>query len=185
MVIRAGLRGAFMLARGRSEGLMLIEESPAGAGRSFWAGALCVPVFVLLRLLSWWMGATPRAGIPFSLLAGLVAEIAIWVGFALASQQLAIATAREKQWPHFLAAWNWGNAVQYTLLLGLTLPSLLGLPETLGFGLGLAAFGYALWLEWFIAKEALHIPGGRAAMFVALDLILGMFIGGFVGKITG
>ncbi len=135
--------------------------------------------------MAWGGGNTPARGLPVALAAELCGYVVAWVGFALASRALAAATGREREWAHFLAAWNWGNAVQYLVLLGLTLPSLLGVPLLLAYGLGLAAFGYALWLEWFIAKQALGIPSGRAAVFVALDVLLGIFIGGFVGKLTG
>lgn len=174
-----------MLAGGKVGGLALIPAGHAGALRSFWAAALCLPAFLALRLLSWVGTAGPSRGIRYALAAELCGYAIAWAGFALASRPLAEATGRLKDWPLFLAAWNWGNVVQYVILLVLTVPSLLGLPDTLAFGFGLAAFGYALWLEWFIAKEALRIPGGRALVFVLLDLLLGVFIGGFVGKLTG
>jgi hypothetical protein len=75
--------------------------------------------------------------------------------------------------------------VQYLVLLALTVPAALGLAEMVARGLGLAAFGYALWLEWFVAKSALRLGGWMAAMFVLLDVLLGIFIGGFVGRLSG
>ena len=185
LVVQAGLRGAFMLARGQAHGLMLVEESPQGAARSFWAAAICLPGFLALRLLAWSAGGPPARGVGFALAAELVGYAIAWAGFALASHALAQAAGRTKEWPHFLAAWNWGNVVQYTVLVALTLPAALGLPDFLAYGLGLAAFGYALWLEWFIARQALRIGAGRAMVFVLLDLLLGVFIGGFVAKLTG
>ena len=184
-MIQAGLRGAFMLARGQAHGLMLVEDTPLGARRSFLAAAICLPAFLALRLMSWANGEAPGRGVAFGLAAELFGYVFAWAGFALASLPMAQAAGRGKEWAHFLAAWNWGNVVQYLVLLALTVPALLGLPPTLAYGLGLAAFGYALWLEWFIAKEALKITGFRASVFVVLDLLLGVFIGGFVAKLTG
>lgn len=183
MVIEAGLRGASMLARGRPEGLMLIESSPAGVARSFWAAALCLPGFLALRLLGWAETGVPDVG--RSLLAELLGYVCTWAGFALASLPLAEATGRRAEWPQFIAAWNWANVVQYLVLLALTVPASLGLPPLLANGLGLAALGYALWLEWFVAKAALRVSGGRAAAFVLLDLMLGLFVGGLVGRLSG
>ncbi len=185
LVIQAGLRGAFMLARGQAHGLMLVEDTALGARRSFWAAAICLPGFLALRLLAWSATGGPSRGVVFGLAAEFIGYAIAWVGFALASLPLAQAAGRGKEWAHFLAAWNWGNVVQYTVLVALTLPAALGLPDVLAYGLGLAAFGYALWLEWFIARQALRVSGGRAAVFVLLDLLLGVFIGGFVGKLTG
>ncbi|MDN3565932.1 hypothetical protein ACFQY5_10190 [Paeniroseomonas aquatica] len=182
MVIEAGLRGALLLARGRPEGLMLIEAGPGGVARSFWAAALCLPGFLALRLFAW-----AEVG-PASLGRGLTAELlgyaCTWAGFALATLPLAEASGRKAEWPQFIAAWNWANVVQYLVLLALTVPASLGLPPLLAHGLGLAALGYALWLEWFVAKSALRIAGGRAAAFVLLDLALGIFVGGLVARLT-
>lgn len=183
-MIQAGLRGAFMLARGQAHGLKLVEDTALGARLSFWAAAICLPAFLALRLMAWSNGG-PTRGVPFGLAAELVGYAIAWVGFGLASLPMAQAAGRGKEWAHFLAAWNWGNVVQYLVLLALMVPAMLGLPATLAYGLGLAAFGYALWLEWFIAKEALRIAGGRAVIFVLLDLLMGVFIGGFVAKLTG
>ncbi len=185
MVIEAGLRGAFMLARGRPEGLMLVEESPAGAARSFWAAAICLPGFLALRFLSWAATGGPSPGMGRGLTAELLGYACGWVGFALASLKLAEAAGRQAEWPHFLAAWNWANVVQYLVMLALVVPASLGLPPLLANGLGLAALGYALWLEWFVAAQALRLPGGRAVIFVLLDLALTILIGGAVSRVGG
>jgi len=179
MVIEAGLRGAFMLARGRSEGLMLVEETPAGALRSFWAAAICLPGFLALRLFAWAGSGGPGAPVGLALAAETVGYVVAWAGFALASRPLAAAAGRGAEWPHFLAAWNWANAVQYLVLIGLTVPGWL-LPEVLASGLTLAALGYAFWLEWFVARAALGITSQRAMGFVALDLLIGLTVNGVV-----
>jgi hypothetical protein len=50
---------------------------------------------------------------------------------------------------------------------------------------GLLALFYALWLEWFVARNALRLSAFGAAEFVALDLGLAVFLGGFAARITG
>jgi hypothetical protein len=183
-VIEAGLRGALLLARGRPDGLLLIDTSLAGAARSFWAAAVCLPGFLALRLLAWAETGGPGSGVGHGLAAELLGYACSWAGFALAALPLAEATGRRAEWPQFIAAWNWANVVQYLVLLALTVPAALGLPPLLAHGLGLAALGYALWLEWFVAKTALRVSSGRATAFVVLDLVLGIFIGGLVGRLT-
>jgi hypothetical protein len=183
-VIATGLRGAFRLAQGRVDGLLQIEATPEGVRRSFYAALLCLPAFVALKLLAW-AGAPPEAGLTRGFAAELIGYAISWAGFALASLPLAEAQGRRAEWPHFIAAWNWANVVQYLVLLGLTLPAAFGLPEVLARWLGLAALGYALWLEWFVAKVALNVPGGRAVGFVLLDLVIGIFVGGFVAQLAG
>jgi hypothetical protein len=185
VVIEAGLRGAFLLARGQPHGLMLIEDTPAGLARSFWAAAICLPGFLALRFLAWAETGGPPAGVAMGLAAELIGFVCAWAGFALASLPLARAQGREALWPHFVAAWNWTNVVQYVVMLVLALPASLFLPDWVGHGLGLATLGYAAWLEWFVAKSALRITGPQALGFVGLDLLLVIFLGGLVARMSG
>jgi hypothetical protein len=50
--VTSGLHGALLLARGRADGLRYVEDDMAGAARSFWAAAICIPAFLCLRLLA-------------------------------------------------------------------------------------------------------------------------------------
>lgn len=161
-----------------------MEATPAGAWRSFAAAGLCLPAFFALRFLAWAPGGAPDGGLLVGLTAEFIGYVCGWAGFALATLPLAEATGRRAAWPRFIAAWNWANVVQYLVLLLMSVPGLLGLPGLLAHGLGLAALGYALWLEWFVTTRALNISGPRAAVFVVLDMMLGIFIGGLVGRLS-
>ena len=175
-----GLQGAFLLARGRSEGLFCVEDDLAGAARSFWAAPLCLPAFLCLRLIDWatsGMPPQPTHSIAFDLLSYVVG----WVGFAVLSRTAAAALGRERRWPRFIAAWNWCNAVQYLLLTTAALPVLLGAPAWVDQVAELIALGWALWLEWFAAKLALDVPGLQAGTIVALDLGLGLLLAAATG----
>jgi len=180
----AGLRGAFRLAQGQADGLLLIEASPAAVAASFWAAALCLPGFLALKLLGWADQGEPAAGIFRATAAELTGYTIAWVGYALVSLALAEAQGRRAEWPRFIAAWNWANVIQYLVLLTFTIPAALGLPDILASGMGLAGLGYALWLEWFVARKALRLGGGAAALFVLIDLVIGIFVGGLVGRLT-
>ncbi|PHK96949.1 hypothetical protein CR162_00820 [Pseudoroseomonas rhizosphaerae] len=166
-----GLRGALELARGRPAGLRWFPTTPEGALRSFWAAALCVPVFLLLRLLlEPLMLLTPR---------GVAAEgigyVAGWAAYALASRHVARLLGRGGDWPRFIAAWNWATALQYGAVLFLSLIAL-PLPEPVQDLLSLGIIGYTLWLEWFVARHALRLPVLPAASLVLLDLFLSLFL---------
>ncbi|TCZ59873.1 hypothetical protein [Roseicella aquatilis] len=163
--------------------MLLIDASPEGVVASFWAAALCLPGFLALQFFAWSQTGVPSGGFGRALAAELIGYVAAWAGFALLSLPMAESQGRRADWPRFIAAWNWANAVQYLVLLALTLPAVLGLPELLAGGLWLAAFGYALWLEWFVTKGALRLPGGTAVLFVALDVMLNIFIRGFVTRL--
>lgn len=180
-----GIAAALLFARGRAEALALLPNTNEAAWHSFRAALICLPAFIGLRLLSWSLQGMPANGLPLALAGEITGYAIAWSGYALASRVLAAQAQRLGQWPQFVAAWNWSNAVQYVLLIGLAVPAALGAPAWVSNGLGLAALGYALWLEWFVAKHALNITGASAVMFVLLDFAMGLFIGGVTTRIAG
>lgn len=180
-----GLAAALLLARGRPEALALLPGDTETARHSFLAALICLPAFLAIRAIAWATQGMPRSGVALALLAELAGYIIAWAGFALASRTLAGQAQRLAEWPRFIAAWNWANVVQYVVLVGVLLPAALGLPGWLANTLGLAALGYALWLEWFVTRIALGVPGPTAVMFVLLDLTLGLFIGAFTARMIG
>ncbi|MBS7811125.1 hypothetical protein [Roseococcus pinisoli] len=180
-----GLAAALLLARGREVGLALVPSGMEGARHSFLAALICLPVLLIIRLYGWSTQAVPPNGEAVALAAELVGYSLGWVGFALASLMLAQRAQRGADWPRFIAAWNWTSLVQYALLLVLLVPSLLGLPTWVSNALGLVAVGYAIWLEWFVTRVALNLPGPVAALFVIMDLAIGLFVGGLTDKISG
>ena len=181
-MIEAGLRGVLTLARGQAHGAMLIEDTPEGAARSFWSAAICLPGFLALVMLDW-AEDPPAAGVAYALLVQIVAHAAGWAGFAVASQALAQAAGRGAEWPHFIAAWNWANVVQYLLLLAVSLPPLLGLPQPLASALAVATLGYQLWLVWLLAKTTLR-SGGLAIAVLGLDLVVGVAVAVLVASLS-
>ncbi len=176
MAMVGGLQGAFLLARGRPEGLCLVPVDLAGAGRSFWAAPAALPAFLCLRLLEWSADGLPSA--PLHALALDLATFVIgWAGFALLSHRLVGALGRSAYWPRFIAAWNWCNVVQYLLLLAAWLPQLLDAPSWVVQTGWLVAICWALWLEWFAARLALGGAPLAAAGLVGIDLGLGLLLG--------
>ena len=180
-----GLASAWLFARGRAAGLLLIPPGMDSARHSFMAALVCLPLFVVLRLIAWSVQGEPPSGVPVALAGELVGYSLGWVGFALASKILADQAKRSANWPQFIAAWNWSNVVQYLLLVILLVPAALGLPSWVGNAMGLVAVGYAMWLEWFVTRTALGVQSSTAVMFVVLDLALGLFIGSVTGRISG
>jgi len=183
MVAVAGMIGAFMLARGDRRGLALIEDTPAGAWRSFAAAFICLPAFLALRFLAWAEADVALADWERPVVAEALGFICAWTMFALASLPVAASWGQAGAWPRFLAAWNWSNVVQYALLLVAALLASLGIPG-LGTALMAAALAYAVWIEWFVVRAALGVPPLRAAAIVLLDLAIGLFVGGFVNRVS-
>lgn len=175
--IRGGLSGAFLLARGRPEGILRMSHDAAGAARSFWAVAICLPGFVLLRLLTWQTAGTPPDAL-HALAASALLYVIGWAGYALLSRPVVAAYGRTVRWPRFIAAWNWCNVVQYILLLAASMPGAFGAPGWVDQALGLIALFWALWLQWFATRLALDVRGWQATLLVLLDVVVGLVLGG-------
>jgi hypothetical protein len=184
--VATGLQAAWMLARGRAGGLVLLDATDndmKSAARSFWAIALCLPAFVCLHMLDWTQtGIPPHPAHGFAM--DLLGYVVGWMAFALVSRTLAVSMARGKNWPRFIAAWNWCNVVQYLMLVVAALPTLLGLPDPVSQLFWLVAMGWALWLEWFTTKLALDIRGIPAAGLVAMDVAIGLFLVGLTATVS-
>jgi len=172
-----GVHGALLLARGRADGLRYIEADMAGAARSFWAMAICLPAFVCLRLLAWTQHGVPTAaGHTFAL--DLISYVLGWCAFAVISHRLVNAMGLGARWPRAIALWNWCNVVQYLLLVVFAIPGLLGAPALLDEAAQLVGLGWALWLEWFAFRLTLGITGFTAAGLVMLDVAIGVLLAG-------
>jgi hypothetical protein len=171
--VTTGLQAALLLARGRAEGVRNVEDDMAGAARSFWAAAICLPAFVCLRLLAWTSGGTPpHVEHVFAL--DLLSYGIGWCGFAVLSHHLVSAMGLADRWPRSIALWNWCNVVQYLLLVVFSIPGLLSAPALLDQAAQLFGLGWALWLEWFAFRLTLGIGVLPAAGLVALDVAIGI-----------
>jgi hypothetical protein len=180
-----GIAAALLFARGQPAGLTLIAPGLESARHSFLAAIICLPVLFVVRFHGWAMQGAPPNGVTIALAAELVGYTLGWVAFALVSRAMAQQAGRERDWPRFIAAWNWSNLVLYALLILLMVPSVLGLPGWIGNALGLAALGYAMWLEWFVTRLSLNLPGPVAVLFVLLDVALGQFLASITARISG
>jgi hypothetical protein len=170
-----GLYAAFLLARGRADGLRQIGDDMADAARSFWAAAICLPAFLCLRLLAWsGAGVPPHAAHLFAL--DLLSFAIGWCGFAVLSHRLVAAMGLAQRWPRFIVLWNWCNVVQYVLLVVFSIPGLLGAPALIDNAAQLFAIGWALWLEWLACRLTLGLGAVAAARLVALDVAIGVLI---------
>ncbi len=186
-VVANGLSGAFLLARGRADGLARVQLDVAppagaehGAARSFWAAVISTPALIGMRLIDWAAQGVPaRPGHALAL--DLLVFIVGWTGYALLSRTLLGAMGRGQRWPTYIAVWNWCNVVQYALLLLGSLPAVLHAPEPVAEVATLVTLGWALWLEWFATRLALDLPGLAAAGLVAFDLSFGLLLSAAAG----
>lgn len=182
-----GLSGAFLLARGRADGLARVQRDsvpPAGAERaairSFWAMAISAPALIGMRLIDWAASGVP-AHPAHALALDLLVFVVGWTGYAVLSRTVLERLGRARRWAGYIAVWNWCNVVQYALLLAGSLPVLFHAPEPVSQASALVVLGWALWLEWFATKLALDLSGVAAAGLVMLDLSVGLLLAAVAG----
>ncbi|MDW8445154.1 MAG: hypothetical protein RML45_13515 [Acetobacteraceae bacterium] len=114
--VAAGLACAVLMARGRAEGLRLLDGSPATAWRSFLAMLVASPLYLALKVVS--APPLPRGVDPLRLVAAeAIGYVLGWFATALVMLAVARVLDREGRWPLFVAAWNWSNVVQLVVFL--------------------------------------------------------------------
>ena len=157
------LRGMGLIARGRAEGLNCFGDSPRAflgsllPGLGFMAGAVIEGI---------------ADGEGAAALAGLLVPLCALLGPPVLSYELARLWGREAFWHRYIVAYNWSRwlllVLLMTVLVGLTMGRMGGFLGQGGFRLGITVLaGYALWLNWFVARHGLALTGGRAALLVA------------------
>jgi hypothetical protein len=168
-----GLHAAFLLARGRADGMRFVSADMAGAARSFWALPVAVPTVVAIRLIAWLIGGVPAQGGRL-LLRDLLVAVVSWLAFAVLSHRFVGAIGRGALWPRFITAWNWCNVVgNFLVLLGMA-PALFGMPSVFNQAAQLVTLGWALWLEWYAVRLSLQCGPLLAIYVVLLDQMIGV-----------
>ena len=87
------------------------------------------------------------------------------------SYEIARLMKREAGWLRFATAFNWCQLILpllgIFLLVAVGILRTAGLPERTGTVLFIFSLGiYGLWLHWFLARHALGLSGGKAALLV-------------------
>ena len=167
------LYGAWLLARRNPTGLMFFDSSVEGCRRSFAAGVLIYPAYLILLGLDL-PDATWRDSGAFQLLiVQTIAYVTAWAALPLAFFALCRLLGREERFLAYVTAYNWSQILQYTVLLavlGLKTSGLL--PGALGaliVDVGvLLLYVYC----WYIARVSLQIGGLQAVAFVLVDIVL-------------
>lgn len=173
--VASGMQGAFLLARGRPEGIQLVETDQAAAIRSFWAIPLSLPAVVCLKLLDWLARGVP-ANLPLALGRYLLLFIVGWLLFVWVSHHMVSALNRQAHWPQFIAIWAYCSVIENTLVAIGGLPGALGAPSLLDQACQLVTIGWALWLEWYAIRLSLQVGALTAAVLLVIDFSIGVFL---------
>lgn len=172
-----GLYGAWRLACRDPRAMDWFEHSVAGVWRSFWAGAICYPAFLLLQVMQ-----IDAAQLSWGVLLRYLAVSSIgyvigWTAYPLTALPFCRWLAPEERALGYLAAYNWAQVPQTALVLLVTLFGTLDLVPLYGLAYAeTVAYLAILVYEWFIARIALDAGGAAATALVLLDVVLTAFL---------
>ena len=165
------LRGIFEIATGRAQGLERFGSSPRDFLISLYV-LMAVPVLSALVMVM-------RRGVGSALAILLLLACAL-LAPAVISHFVARQWGREELWLRFATAFNWSRFAivsVFAVMLAIT-AVLIGLGvsrDSAAEFLVMAVSFYSLWLEWFLARNALRLSGGRAVLMV-LAMNIGTFL---------
>jgi hypothetical protein len=157
------LRGVALIARGRSQGLNCFRDTPQAFLYSLVPG-LGVMMAALLEGVAEGSGSSALAEIPGTL--------CILLAPAVLSYELARFWGREAFWNRYIVAFNWCQwllpVMAFALLAGLAVARAAGLDGQITLRVLLVCLaGYALWLNWFLARHGLALSPWPAVGLVA------------------
>ncbi len=167
--------GAWRLALLDRNGLDHFDATTEAYWKSFNAAVIVAPAYALLLILR--LGETgTTAGVGTIAIVETLAYIIGWVAFPLIMIYVCDRLDRFDRYMRYIVAHNWSSVIQVAVFLTVTVLS----KGVLGGGaavlLGLAGTAAILFYQWFIARAALEIRGGRAAAIVGLDVAISIII---------
>jgi hypothetical protein len=166
------LRGILRIGTFRPDGLAEFGATPQAFLNSL-APLLALPVVGGLIMLG--RGHVAEA------LVSVLANLVILLAPPVAAHALTRLMRREELWLRYAVAYNWCQwAVAAALLAAMIAGGVLvavGLPERAAAQLlMLALAGYGIALNWFLARTALELSGGKAALFIVLVWLAAMVL---------
>jgi hypothetical protein len=157
------LRGVGLIARGRPAGLNCFRDSPRAFLFSLMPGLGIMAAAVVQGV------AEGSAG---SAIGEIPSTLCVLLAPAVLSYEMARFWGREAFWNRYIVAFNWCQwllpVIAFVLIAGLTLAHSAGIDPQGGLRVLLVCLGgYALWLNWFLARHGLALSVWRAAGLVA------------------
>jgi len=176
--VQMAVGGALRLAVGDRRGLAVFDASIEGFWRSFRAGVICYPLYLLLVSFRVADAQWEISGVAPILITETIAYVISWVAFPLLILPVARQLRREDRFLPFMVAYNWSQIPQTALFVLVGLNGATGLLPSSGLPFaGLLAAIAALVYEWYIARVALSVTGAQATLVVIIDLLLSTILG--------
>ena len=181
------LAGAWLVMRGRAEGLNRLDLSLEGFWRSFAAILLIIP-FAVLGLISQRelvpedVGAPPDAGIGLE----AVALLGDWLTFPLVFAVIARPLGLAGRYVPFIVARNWASVLITAMVSLIHAAHVVGLlPSEFASLLLFVAVAIALRFSYVIARTTLGVPLTMALPIVLLDLLISLTVWSAFDQLAG
>jgi len=170
------LYGTWRFARLDRSAMRFFDLSHPGVWRSFWAAAICYPLFVAQLLQHLDADTIAQSGLLHILIVETIAFVAGWAGFPLIVIGFCRWIGHEERGFDFIVVYNWSQVLQavVSLLAAAIVKPLL--PEELGQDVDLIIYAVTIGYEWFIAVIAIGAGGWIAAAIVLFDVMLSMLL---------
>jgi len=171
------LYGAWRLACRDPRAMDWFDRSVAGVWRSFWAGAICYPGFLVLQLMQIDTGPLSAGVLLRFLVVSSIGYVIGWTAYPLTALPFCRWLVPEERALGFIAAYNWAQVLQTALVFVIACFGALHLVPDYAIAYAqTVAYLAILVYEWFIARIALDAGGGAATALVLLDVVLTAFL---------
>jgi len=179
-----GVWGAWRLARRDTGGMAVFDISPDGAAKSFYAGVLAFPLYMVIQVLllgfRW-----PLLLQPLPLIIEVLGYIAGWVLMPAAMTWILPRIGRAPRLPEAIVAYNWAAFLIMVAQFVRAVLDAAGLfPGPLGvlvaIGVAVACYLY----EGFVLRIAVEVDVPIAAGLVVFDALASELLGGWVDLVA-
>jgi hypothetical protein len=175
--VRLALVGALRLAKGDRSALSCFDRSLDGFWRSFRAGIIAYPLYLMLLTMRVTVPEWERSGGVHIVTVETIAYVIAWTAFPLAILTVTRRIGRAHRFFDFMVPYNWSQVPQSALFVLVGLESESGvLAAPAAQAIEVVAAIAVLVYEWFIARVALDTTASAAALVVFVDLVLGALI---------
>ena len=178
--LSTGISGAWRLMRADPRGMLLFTRTVEECRRSFMAGVILFPIFMLIMAMNREPEVWEAVGPARILAVETIGYVVRWTVFPLASLPLCVWLGRGQLYPGFITAYNWAQVLETVPLALLVALSAMGFISKDALSV-LFLVVLSLIYEGFIAWAALRIP--RLAVFAMV--LLDITAAEFVNRLTG
>jgi len=167
------LAGTLRLARADPSGMACFDASLDGFWHSFRAGVLCFPFYLILLSFPIVIGSPDDIDTGRFFAVETIHFVISWVAYPLAVLPLVDWLGRGGRYLAFMVAYNWCQVLPTSVFALVALAGGLGfLSATVMLGVDVVVGIAALVYEWYVARVALALRAGPAALVIVVDVAL-------------